>query len=661
MKDTILEQYAEINKKLRCAKFYKADLHIHTPGSKKDGYSVNGVEYEKMSTQDLITFAKKKKLYKSSAFKILSDNFDKDDLMAELIVHEAFKIKQLDLIAITDHNTIEWCSKVIKAAENYFRNHETNGRKFCILPGVEITCFSGTHMIAIFDCKKYKEQWEYLNYEINGIGKSSISKSTFTTKSEIDVITAIKKVGGIAYMPHIDTWGQKIDEILEPLSGSSKIQLFRDKNLSAIGFSNYERHKKIKEQLENPNHMYSREYPLAYLKDSDAHDLEQIGNKFMFFKMEKPSFQSLKFAFNDPKTRIRENIEDSTDLPYIKGIVTRKGYLSKDNEEYTYYPLCQDLNCIIGGKGTGKSTLINCLNSCLKGVTPTTEFRDFMSKFEAIFIYFYINSENYCITCVPSIYIDSYTGQEANEYGDIKKSKITNIENWLKLYKIDENTKTCIRQNENKTKEILKSFYVDYFAQTDIMKIGTESKEMRLFFDNIIMRSEDGITYSSLIEKYKRKVSELNELSFQASKIFYSRLENADLQLTSLEQQIFSLICKTADKINLLFKDKVKVVFRVENSKEELLNVIESKVNEIEPNKYNIDKIVRVLEYLYKDRTPVNAMIKLLNNSEELLVEITKHKVLANELQAEVINADISDKKIIELLIGIHDEITNYI
>ena len=654
MENQIIEQYFALNNKLKCANFYKADLHIHTPGSINDNYSINGKRYEDITKDELIEIAKDKKLYKPDIWEMFDElSFDKDELIAQLIIHEAFEIKKMGLIAVTDHNTIDWCSKIIKAANDYFRCHNTKGRKFAVLPGVEITCFSGTHIIALFDNIKYEEQWEYLNYEINGIENRELRKVTFTNKSEIDVISAIKKVGGIAYMPHIDTGDEKIDKILKPLSGSSKIQLLRDKNLSAIGFSNYEWHRTIKGQLENPKNMYYRKYPIAYLKDSDAHDLEDIGKQFMYIKMEKPNFDSLRFSLNDPSTRIRDNIAEIADIPYIKGLVVRDGYLSKKAGEYTCYPFCKDLNCVIGGKGTGKSTLINSINSCIKGDTPTKEFRDFMAEFESIFLYFYVNDVNYCIVCEPQYYRDSYTDEETDKYGVIfRNSKITKIENWLTLYKVDIKKGKCIKINKIKTEKILKHFYIDYFAQTEIMQIGRNQKEMGIFSDNIIKRTDKGDEYNRLMTNYRKKMNEMYELQipFYNLAYFYSELKELDKELKNLEEKIFQIKNTTIIQLNSLLKGKVEFVFEVENVNQEALEILTENIRGVERNKYNMRKISRVITYLCIKYRPVDLILKLLQYSNEIYSEIVENKITNSMSEEEVENADITDVQIIELL-----------
>ena len=86
------------------SRFYKADLHIHTPGS---------LEWDEKNPEP-----------ENKTDKIKPEQFI-----------EAALQKKLDLIAITDHNSVEWCERVIQAAE---------GKGVTVLPGFELNSQPGS-------------------------------------------------------------------------------------------------------------------------------------------------------------------------------------------------------------------------------------------------------------------------------------------------------------------------------------------------------------------------------------------------------------------------------------------------------------------------------------------------------------------------------------
>src|SRR5689334_6718856 len=91
----------------RVARFYAADLHVHTPASH---------DYE-----------------------------DKGTTPSEFV--KAAIAKGLDVIAITDHNSAEWVDKVRDAARK---------TSLSVLPGVEIST-PLCHVLAIFDVATPKQ------------------------------------------------------------------------------------------------------------------------------------------------------------------------------------------------------------------------------------------------------------------------------------------------------------------------------------------------------------------------------------------------------------------------------------------------------------------------------------------------------------------------
>src|SRR5262249_3683763 len=60
---------------------------------------------------------------------------------AEIVRHA--RLANIDLIAITDHQTFRWVDPIVEAAAN-------PGRCLAVLPGIEITANEGCHLLAVF-------------------------------------------------------------------------------------------------------------------------------------------------------------------------------------------------------------------------------------------------------------------------------------------------------------------------------------------------------------------------------------------------------------------------------------------------------------------------------------------------------------------------------
>jgi hypothetical protein len=106
---------------------------------------------------------------------------------------------------------------------------------------------------------------------------------------------------------------------------------------------------------------------LAKVLFSDSHALGVLGRnaegdkKVTRVKMDKPSFEALHIALEDADTRVRIEELIPPAVPHVLGVGFSGGSL---NGQAIH--LSPNLNCIIGGRGTGKSTTFEALR-CLQG------------------------------------------------------------------------------------------------------------------------------------------------------------------------------------------------------------------------------------------------------------------------------------------------------
>ncbi|AIB13945.1 histidinol phosphatase (plasmid) [Azospirillum argentinense] len=112
---------------------------------------------------------------------------------------------------------------------------------------------------------------------------------------------------------------------------------------------------------------------LARIFNSDAHTLVAVGRnaqsnrRITRYKMEAPSFEGLRLALMSADTRVRIEDEVPSSVPWVQGVHFQGGFL--DGEAINFSP---NLTCIIGGRGSGKSTTFEsvCL---LRGASSVAE------------------------------------------------------------------------------------------------------------------------------------------------------------------------------------------------------------------------------------------------------------------------------------------------
>jgi hypothetical protein len=322
------------------ARFYSADLHVHSFGASHD------------VTDSTHTF--------------------------QAIIDSAVK-HGISLLALTDHNT----DKNVDTALDYAAKYSGH---LLFIPGVEVTTANG-HLLVYFppdDSQKVRDLLALLRIE-GDLG----SQDSHTTLSMANVILEVERLGGISIAAHIDrpktgfeTLAQgypnwKHDIVKSP--GLYGLEFCQTANLgwySADDDSSpngRERLVLLKERLSVPT-LVGRVH-LAALQNSDAHSLSSFERQHATrnltrLKMDTLSFVGFRTALVDPTARVRAGGSIPPNFPRVLGMQLQGGFLDGTTIRFS-----DNLNCLIGGRGTGKSTAIQSLAYCL-GVSDDFEDHD---------------------------------------------------------------------------------------------------------------------------------------------------------------------------------------------------------------------------------------------------------------------------------------------
>ena len=109
----------------------------------------------------------------------------------------------------------------------------------------------------------------------------------------------------------------------------------------------------------NRNPDYKRDHPAAFINAKDVAKPDDLHNPraSTFIKMTRPCFPSFLMAFKDPESRVRLSDElQERFYSQIDNISIEGGYFDGLSAKVSGH-----LNAVIGGRGTGKSTLLECL------------------------------------------------------------------------------------------------------------------------------------------------------------------------------------------------------------------------------------------------------------------------------------------------------------
>lgn len=270
----------------------------------------------------------------------------------------------LDAVAVTDHNSAEAIDGVKEAASRV-ENAPV------IFPGVELTASDGSHLILIMDPSAGRDHVQDLLSRA-GIGVSERGKRE--SLSSLDVNQILDKFGedAVIIAAHVNV--SKVG-ILANLRGRQRLNVLRHPNLAAAEINPDEGLGSLSEEdvqpwLNGSKAEVGRKIPQIY--SSDSHDANDIGKRFTWIKMTEPNLEGLRLALMDGETSLataksrggrNPNSERASTL--IESVTARDAkYIGRgDALPIRFNPW---LNAIIGGRGTGKSTLVDFCRKTLR-------------------------------------------------------------------------------------------------------------------------------------------------------------------------------------------------------------------------------------------------------------------------------------------------------
>ena len=330
--------------KWKGSRWWKFDFHVHTPASDDYGKGKDQATLKKREPRDWLL-----------------------DYMRAGI----------DCVAITDHNSGEWIDRVKKELVLLESERPEGFRPIYVFPGVEISVNGGIHLLAILGCDKKTSDIDSLLGAVGFDSEKKGSSSTVTSLSLTKVIDKVTSAGGIAIPAHVD----KRNGLFKKSDGATLKQLLDCESVFAMEL--------IDPDYEKPGVYIDKNPCWTEVLGSDSHhpsgnsEERYPGSSFTWVKMGSPSIEGLRLALLDGSLSvIRSDREKTNPNEHAKMIlesieVSQARYLGR-SEPFTikFNPW---LNSIIGGRGTGKSTIVEFLRIALR---RTDELPDDEKEFE---------------------------------------------------------------------------------------------------------------------------------------------------------------------------------------------------------------------------------------------------------------------------------------
>lgn len=253
---------------------------------------------------------------------------------------------KIKVIGLADHGNVDGVDAIRAAMEPH---------GILVFPGFEIASTEKAHFVCLFPENTTKDQ---LNRYLGALGLTNPANGVWPSNlGGNNLLSKVDELGGFVYAAHCtDDSGvlkQKLVHVWQnPLLKAAQIPATLDdlKN---------DRSNAFRQMLLNKDPAYKRDLPIGIINAKDIAKPDDLANlkSSCLIKMTRPCFESFKLAFQDPDSRVRLNSDLSEKyFSRIEHLKITGGYLDGVEIEFS-----EHLNAVIGGRGTGKSTLLECI------------------------------------------------------------------------------------------------------------------------------------------------------------------------------------------------------------------------------------------------------------------------------------------------------------
>lgn len=262
------------------------------------------------------------------------------------------KEENIQVVGLAEHGDVN-------STENLRKLLQENG--IIVFPGFELCSTEKIHIICLFPPDK-KTIW--LNQMLGSLQGTAFNQGQTTDKSSLKYLEIAEKVieaGGITYAAHVHEENGLL--VVNDGSGGHP-DIWKNEKLVLAVQINKEKvedlDQKYKKIIQNDDTNYKRIRKVAVIHAKDVEKPETLKNPMAscYIKMDKPSIEGLRQAFLDGESRIRlySELKEEKHSKILEFKI-----FSNFFAEGLHIAFNDNLNALIGGRGTGKSTLLEAI------------------------------------------------------------------------------------------------------------------------------------------------------------------------------------------------------------------------------------------------------------------------------------------------------------
>lgn len=436
------------------SRFYLCDLQVHTPADARQGYGDAGGR-------------------------------DPNPDFARRLV-EAHARAGVEVMAVSDHNRVDWYP-VLRAAGDELGVY--------VFPAMEFSV-NRCHLLAIWD--RTEQGYTLAQQFLTTLWKPG--ENPFADNGDPRPVDH----GQVAY------WAEEADKhkalIIAPHATAKNIGMFASgvctnrKEVVQRGliaaFDVFG--SRGADVLSNPATEFG-DIPPRWIISGDVRSFDEVGKRAVYLKLgEEPTLEGIRQAFLMPETRIRfpgalrkqwrhvvgARFADSVkpSWPVLKGLTIKGGFHS--DLDVAFGP---GLNAVIGGKGTGKSTLIEILRYVLHAPDPGDKASEGRSNREHNFK---ANAEA----------VVTYVDQSGDEY-EVRRSG-------------SKDPAQLLRGGKELTVDVARRVTVRVFGQRELQSLADRTDQLREF-----VATEGGAEWADALTNERSLTGKLRDYDAELDKI----------------------------------------------------------------------------------------------------------------------------------------------
>lgn len=309
------------------ARWWKFDFHTHTPASTDYGSGPNQSALQQMTPGEWL---------------------------------ESFLNAGIECVAVTDHHTGDWIDQLKTELDEMVDGNIEGASNLTLFPGVELSV-SGIHYLAIFDPSETTDTIKTLLARVRYDGNSENHQGICEETNVVTVCNEVEKLGGILIPAHVDLDATGLFRhtqtgVLRPIFTCDAI-LACEVSENGFNFPQIYQDAKVNWTVVTGSDSH---HPTPKTDGSGRYP----GSHYSWVKMGNPSLSSLRLALQDGNgSGILSSFEvtgdpNQTPEDWLESLEVQNAKLMgrQEPENYRFSPW---LNSIIGGRGSGKSTLVH--------------------------------------------------------------------------------------------------------------------------------------------------------------------------------------------------------------------------------------------------------------------------------------------------------------